>query len=741
MERTILSRRGAFLAVCALLGGAVWAQSNSRAGEVRQNTSHLLKAMSQVESLPANQRANERARAAPVFAARAEALEALIQSSPSEALGLALPAETLASLAAAFPDSAQLLETRGTWQGEVEYTILDSHDLSSSESRIRIDSGQGMLEVHIAGAEPPGLSCGAHMRVKGIRVKTRVAALDGDVQTTQAAALTCSPTGNQNVAVILATFPGVTPPNITPAGVHNMLFGSSGRSVDGYWREASYGQAWATGDVVGWYTLDKLYTCDSYYDMLAAAIRAADADINFLAYNRVFVIFPNPGSCGWAGLSNVGCGRYSSPGDGSFTASASWMLANYFTSTDSAVKLAVHEGGHGLGLMHSRSRDFGGEALGAIGATGTTSEYGDLLSAMGSWNLGHYTVEQKIKLGWLPGSNVTQVQDAGSFTVLRTETPAAGTQALKVQRGTGNSPWLYVEYRQPVGNYDSTLPSQAFGGALIHYYDGTSGGRTDLLDFTPATSSFSDGALPAGATWSDPYSNLSLQIGSASSNGLNVQVAYGPLPCTRAAPTVSASPLNPSAAAGNSASYTVSVKNNDSSGCAGSTFSLGSALPQGWSTSFSTSALTLSPGQSGSASMTKTVPASMTPGTYAVDLTAAGPSLSGQGAANLTVTAPPPPVSVSVASEASSYAAKSTAALTAKVLSGANPASGASVVFTLTKPGGATATQSAKTDASGTATWRYRFSPKDPLGTYTVSAQATFGGQTASSNSASFSLQ
>src|SRR5260370_16837773 len=67
-------------------------------------------------------------------------------------------------------------------------------------------------------------------------------------------------TGVQNVIVILATFPGVTPPpNITPQSVHDMFFGTS-PSVNSFWQETSYGTTSATGDVFGWFTLTGTYS-------------------------------------------------------------------------------------------------------------------------------------------------------------------------------------------------------------------------------------------------------------------------------------------------------------------------------------------------------------------------------------------------------------------------------------------------------------------------------------------------
>src|SRR5436190_9941253 len=99
--------------------------------------------------------------------------------------------------------------------------------------------------------------------------------------------------------------------------------------------------------------------------MRAAAIAAADADIDFTKFSRVFIVFANPGSCAWAGLGSLGCGSLSSA-EGTTQASTSWLLATYMGTADNGVKLASHEGGHNLSLHHASSRDFGAEAIGPL---------------------------------------------------------------------------------------------------------------------------------------------------------------------------------------------------------------------------------------------------------------------------------------------------------------------------------------------------------------------------------------
>jgi uncharacterized protein YfaS (alpha-2-macroglobulin family) len=84
-------------------------------------------------------------------------------------------------------------------------------------------------------------------------------------------------------------------------------------------------------------------------------------------------------------------------------------------------------------------------------------------------------------------------------------------------------------------------------------------------------------------------------------------------------------------------------------------------------------------------------------------------------------------LSVSVSSSQATYSRNQFAYLTATVRSGTAPVSGASVAFTITKPGGSVATGTATTNSSGQASYKLRIQKQDPVGTYAVSVKATLG--------------
>ncbi len=150
--------------------------------------------------------------------------------------------------------------------------------------------------------------------------------------------------------------PGFAPPTDVNVGdVGDMFFGSLLPSplisLTDFWRENSYGATTAVGTVApgplaGWYELDQVYTDDQTSQIRAAAISAADADVNFKQYTRVFLVINGMAvTQTYAGKGTIGCGSLSS-GDGNFNASTSWMRATSFTENLRGTHLAIHEAGH-----------------------------------------------------------------------------------------------------------------------------------------------------------------------------------------------------------------------------------------------------------------------------------------------------------------------------------------------------------------------------------------------------------
>lgn len=88
--------------------------------------------------------------------------------------------------------------------------------------------------------------------------------------------------------------------------------------------------------------------------------------------------------------------------------------------------------------------------------------------------------------------------------------------------------------------------------------------------------------------------------------------------CSRGTPSLTVAPSSQSSQAGKTLSYAVSVTDKDSSACTASSLNLAQSLPSGWSGSVSPTTVTLSPGQTASATLTVTSPSSAPANSYPV---------------------------------------------------------------------------------------------------------------------------
>ncbi len=516
------------LALILLFSAAALSAQNAAPHQRVQQLTRELTAIGRARNVSSN--AELRRRHLGLLRERAELLYRLIADDASAAASLALPPDVAQTLRAALPEASDLIETRSTLESPVTVYVADNITAKTSRTVFQIQdrrperrqTGNGRVDVYFASRQPAGLKCGDVLHIRGVQIKDRIAATEATAHATAASG--CTTTGDQKTAVILVNFPGVAPSSVTPAAASSIFFSSTQRSLDSYWRENSSNQMSASGNVFGPYTLDRAYSCAEPVEMWTAAIQAADSDLDFTAYTRYFVIFPNVPNCSFTGLGTVGCALWTSPTRGSFTGSVAWEPAFTMNTQDGGVSLSAHEGGHGLGLAHSRSKSFSGEPLGPPGASGTELEYGDPYASMAQ-SPGHYAAPHKALLGWLmPETGYRTVETSGVFTIAPIETTTGTTTALKVRRGTGNDAWLWIEYRQPLGPSDSLLQGLSFSGGVVHYEDSTTLNYTDILDFSPQTADFSDAPL---SSWSDPYSDLSILALSATPSGLTLEIDYG----------------------------------------------------------------------------------------------------------------------------------------------------------------------------------------------------------------------
>lgn len=461
------------------------------------------------------------------------------------------------------PNAQQGIDSKGQWEGTTEKVVFDDFEHHRSKTQWYLQTENGKVPIVFSKNSPR--RSGMKIRIQGARTANGIAV----TSFTLAAApqvQKCTTTGAQNVAVVMVTTPSNPsfPSGFTPSYFQQEFFGSGAgslntESLNGFWAQTSYNQTSATGQVVGPFALSQNYTCDQLDDLTTAAIAAADSTIDFTQFTRIAIVFPIQ-SCSYsgfnsAGVGSIGCSTETSPSKGNLTASVAWLPI--FPNDETTLKLATfaHEFGHNLGLDHASSDDYSNIPLGPPGNPGSTIEYGDSFSVMGADTTfnnepiaGQYSAEHKaLDLGWLSLGDYQEVTSSGAFTLVPFENDS-GLRALRILRDASSGAWLWVEFRQPIGDVDSSFSlwesvgeTNVFQGALIHYEDPSLDPlHTYLLDFNPssAPNNFLKPVLLPGQTWSDPNSLLSLTVNSANSSGLSLTVNYDQ-PCA----TVSASPL------------------------------------------------------------------------------------------------------------------------------------------------------------------------------------------------------
>jgi len=576
------------------------------------------------------------------------------------------------------------------FDGELEVLYEDYAGGARLRHYLKVDNGR-RLRLEFSGDAPEFLT-GTRVRAHGrLQNDTLALSSSGDLQ---AMALAAPNTfGEQKVVVILVNFTDVNAQPYSTADASAVTF----QSTSDFYRENSYQQTWLSGNVYGWYTIPMTSaTCD--YDLIGSLAdqAATNAGVNLSQYTRKVYAFPQIGACSWWGLGTVG----GSP-------SRAWINGSF------QLKVVAHELGHNYGDYHSHS-------LPCDSAGCSMVEYGDDRDMMGGSATGHFTAFQKERLGWLNYSgspSLTTINQSGSYFVeaYATQTPnPKGLKILKEVDATGQRTYYYVEARAAVGFDGSVTP-----GVLVHTASESSGTTSNEVDLDPATATF-DSTLDPGQTFTDAAAGVSITTAWAESTGAMVNVILQGPPCSEAAPTVSISPAGLSSAAAQPVNYTVTVKNNDGATCDTATFGVSSVVPASWSGTFTTASVSLAPGASTSAALTVTS-ASGADGQYSFQALASRSGASGVGSQSIRIFS-------SLSVTASAPKSGNGYQLTATVLGGGAPVSGANVVFSVTSPNGTRQTLSAATSTSGVAKAKYTLGRKDPAGTYTIQAVATSGG-------------
>ena len=471
-----------------------------------------------------------------LLAERLKLLQKLMREDPRAALSAALTPDQMAALG---PLAEGRVEQAGLWEGELVALSADDFEGGRAETRYWLVREEETLEIFPT--EPPEpAACGAKARLEGIRVgKAAAGILTVQDSSLAAAASECRPVGAQKILVVPVLMPGSETFPMGKAQIEAAYFGAEAPSLTDYWREASYGKAWAEGEVLDPLRLEAAYNCNQTQAMLDAVWSQLRERSGIETFSHIALLFPWPAEgCGFAGLGTVGCLLRGTPGQPNNRAGVHWIPLKPGHAISGLARVAIHEGGHNLGLRHASSMKYGLFAAGPPGQPGEHAEYGDLFSAMGS-GLGHYNARQKRQLGWLEAGETLPVEEPGSYLIEPLASASTGAKSLRVLRSKQPAEWIWLEGRTREGAYEGTLDRTAAEGALVHaetvfnlpVQGAAYPGSTHLLDMTPKTapngSPFADARLAPGERWDDPFSPLSLTATRDPETGqLRVETAY-----------------------------------------------------------------------------------------------------------------------------------------------------------------------------------------------------------------------
>ena len=471
-------------------------------------------------------------------------------------------------------------------QGVSDTFYIESSDASGRTQRIRLHAADRPLRAGMSHPAGEFLNKEVTVTATAIGDQLLIAGAQAIAEGSSGGSTTSSSTtiagaalaGAQNTLVLTGNF---TDKGLSCAAtdINNKVFGTT-NSVADFYRQTSNGNVTFNGTMYGPYQMTAASTDACNFQAWSAQLenQAAAQGINLNNYPRRIFVFPTS-SCG-IGYGTVG----GSP-------SRAWIFRCDLTD------LFTHEVGHNLGFQH---------------ASTASDQYGDRSDVMGYSGLAlrQNNAPNKYTTGWFGSSWTRSVAGSGIFTLDPTATPSpVNPQVLTVAKpDTGDS--YFISFRQPIG-YDTGLSSSYQNLVSIHRGSTSMGQYTYLL-----------GTVGAGGSYTDSTNGYTFAVNSVGTSSATVSVTINGATCTRAAPTVTVSPVSQSAASGKSIGYQMTVTNNNSPGCGTSSFAFTSVVPSGWSNSTSPASVSLGAGSTAGTTWTVTSAANATQASYPISSTA-----------------------------------------------------------------------------------------------------------------------
>jgi Bacterial Ig domain/Gametolysin peptidase M11 len=520
---------------------------------VRARTAALIDARAdwQGAAIAADRSGAER-RMLQIAADRMQAFMRLVESSPAEALEIALPSAEVDT----YPDSVEpYLEARRKVSGTLEIRYADYVDHARRIDLLRSDEGQWTLH-YTREPRDAKLRTGASIVATGLIVGDLMAldpaAADATASTTAASGGTIPlpyVAGEQRVLVIPVNFASNTAQPYTVDYVRTQVFGAA----NAWYSDVSAGQTSLAGDVAAWSTLDLDPSVCDIESVAALADAAALAQgYDPAAYARIAYLMPAM-ICGWAGLAVFG----------PVVPSRTWL-------TTVEPRVVVHELGHNLGLHHSRGRVC--SDLDPWSSACVTYEYGDFFDIMGNGSAPFNALQMR-RLGYFDAGSdrvTTAVTASGSYEIGAYAAATTRPRALRIPAGVdpqnGLPRTLYVTLRQPVGRdatiaYAAGYDAERMNRGIVVNAGWEAHGDVFLVDSTPLSRSgiadLNDAPVLVGESVTDQYSGITIAPVDVVDGAAMVSVVFGTPPAP--VPPADVPPVAVDDSAAVSAGSTVSI--------------------------------------------------------------------------------------------------------------------------------------------------------------------------------------
>jgi hypothetical protein len=480
------------------------------------------------------------------------------RSLPVRLLGVWL-LSALAALALAAPRE---IRQRATLSGVL--TVVQEDDFAHARSRLvhrlREQSSGELYTLTFAEAPTRRLQSGATVTVSGLLSwrELHVDAEPGGLVVLERAV--GGTADERSVVVLIADFADHAV-DCGSAEVTDLMFGEQD-SVDGMYREASFGAVAFPGDTDGDGAADVFRVdldtslgdaCLSQVWAAAANEAAMDQGIDLSPYEHRIYVVPDEAQCGWAGRATLGC----------FGPCMVWVR------TCGLADVYAHELGHNLGLYHASTDE---NADGEVDC-----EYCDRSDVMGIGGVGLRQLNgpHKLRMDWLPPEQVVEARPGEQLHVLsplETEPAlAAYPQLLRLDRPESLNDY-FLSYRRRIG-YDGSLGGAYAERLNIHSH---TGGAANTLFLA---------ALVDGEEFLDEPNGI--RITQVSHDADSVTVLVEMAGCEAAAPIVALAPESGQGAPGEELIYTGTLVNHDDPSCDPTTFELTASVPEGFSAGLS----------------------------------------------------------------------------------------------------------------------------------------------------------